>query len=271
MILLTFVVLISSFVQKTYADIINSDYHPVKVCSRITNLNEFPIAVFQLTSGRGPGGFGSAVGWKILTKDLCMEMVRWPNSSKLYWTKKTYLDSIGIEKIIDTLSVYPGHVQVHAFSDSMVFYIPPVSNTNPLQSEEYYYTLQKNGNDYSIYLSSQVSHLSDGSLRTKTFSPPPAPEGIIVRGFTRLHPIGSIQMVIQDSTLRITSKKSGNISGGVRDEKEKNILNLSHFYKAGEGVSFDLKSLSPGVYSFFLTTQSDKESGTFTIIAPVKQ
>jgi hypothetical protein len=252
-----------------HADVIVPGTHSVGVCVKIANLNEFPISVVRAVSG--PGGGGSLTG-DLFKPDSCKGSVYWACTVKLFWTSKSFFDSVGIQGILSSSTVkdaFPHVVskksvnlsQVHLLCDTIRFNRGSVPDSNSLQSEDHIYTIVKSGDSYGIYLSELVSYYKGGSSSKVTF----APSRVIVPEL-RTTPDGTpFSVTWEKGCVNIASSKPTKASVKIIDVRGRNVMSLNYNFSAGELVRRSLNSLSPGVYCISLTSTEGRVIRTFSV------
>lgn len=257
------------FAFGAHADLIDPGTHPVNVCVKIANLNQFPIVVIRAISG--PGGGGNLSG-DLFQPDSCKGGVYWACTVKLFWTSKSFYDSVGLQGVLNSNTVseaFPHIVSkksiitspVHLLCDTIRFSCPVVPNSNRLQTETRTYTIVQSGDLYGIYLSELVSSYKDGSISKLNFSP----SRVIVPQI-RTAPNGTpFSISWENGCVNIASSKPANVAIKIVDARGRIVMSQSHKLNTGEHFYSSLNSLSPGVYCISLTSTVGRVIRTFSL------
>lgn len=163
--LLLLVVLFSSAINISHADVIPQDSHALDICIKVVNLDEFP-GIDLIGYITGPMVDGSDK--YIIKQDECLTKGYKFNTLQILSATKKYIDSIDI----NALDI--NNENIHNLNMDIEPYGGYVDNSNPLIKVTMEYTLiQSSDNSYSLYLSKQTSEYNDGTPnKIETFPSP---------------------------------------------------------------------------------------------------
>lgn len=166
---LFFLLLILFPINVIKADIIPPDTHPVKGCSKIVNIDEYPnIYIIAFEKGFFADDSNQI---KILSSDYCLKFGKYVDTD-LFWSSKKYVDTIGLNNIQfiipenqwhDASVITPGIFSIEGdFDFANDGYI---DNNNPATSinEQYSIAGFDSNENLVLYLSSRISSYDNGN------------------------------------------------------------------------------------------------------------
>lgn len=182
LVLLTLTFLISS---KASADIVPDNTHQVDRCVEIVNLDEFP-DMYLIGYITGPVVKGHET--RIIKKDKCLGTGYRLNRMQVLASKKSYIDSIGVNNIqvrkAPIAGACPGGCFAEEPSDKNVFisdekiepYSTFIREENPLVKETIEYSIAGfSGGKLILYKSKHISEYNNGaSKKVEVFNKPQA-------------------------------------------------------------------------------------------------
>jgi hypothetical protein len=163
--LLVIVLLFSSAINISHADIMPENSHVLDKCIKVVNLDNFPnVDLIGYITGPMVNGDNAY----IIKQDECLTKGYKFNDLQILSADKTYIDSI----YLNALDI--NNVNIHNLNMTIDPYGGDIDNSNPLVKEDLEYTLiQLSDNSFSLYLSKQTSSYNDGTpVKVETFPSP---------------------------------------------------------------------------------------------------
>lgn len=171
------------FLSAASADVIPPNSHPLGICVKIVNLDEFP-EMYLIGYITGPMVKGHEA--YIVEKDKCLSMGYKFNQIKVLAARKSYIDSVGVNNLqtqkVQIPGECPGGCYSEELSDKNVFvsdekiypYGGYIEQNNPLVKEEIDYSIAGfSGEKLILYKSKQISEYNNGApKKVETFSNP---------------------------------------------------------------------------------------------------
>jgi hypothetical protein len=162
---LLIVLLFSSAMNISHADVMPDNSHVLDRCVKVVNLDDFP-DIYLIAYVTGPMIDGNESS--IIQQDVCLTKGYKFNTFQILSATKAYIDSIGIDAVdTNNKSIYNLNVDIEPYGGY-------VDDSNPLIKEEIEYTLiQLSDTTFTLYKSKQTSTYNDGTpTQIETFPGP---------------------------------------------------------------------------------------------------